>query len=153
MKFIQTFEKYKRTDNLSGVVLYVDGKLLLVHSRKHRKSKDMWSFPKGHIEGNSLNSALKELKEETGIKLDKVYDDKLKIEYHINGKRKLLDLYLYNKSLSDLSKFITDDYKVKKKYIKNLDKEIHNVKFFNLSKAITHLQSGQRQVINHLAHY
>lgn len=153
MNYIKTFESFIRTDNLSGILLFVEGRILLVHAKKHKKSKRMWSIPKGQIEGKSLTSALKELKEETGINLDKYYDDKFTIKYYINGKIKILKVYTYKRSLSDLSKYITPGFKIKKKTLRSIDDEIYDIKFFTLPEAIDYLQPGQKQVINHLVYY
>ena len=103
MRFIQTFESYRRTDRLSGILLYVEGHILLVHAEKHKDTSDMWSLPKGHIEGSPLKSALKELKEETGIKLDKNHDGEFTIRYNKSGVRKVLTIFIYERKLSDLS--------------------------------------------------
>lgn len=152
MNYIKTFENFIRTDRLSGVLLLVEGKVLLVHAKKHKKSKRKWSIPKGHIEGKSLKSALKELKEETGIKLHTNYDGKFTIEYVVNKKLKVLDVYVYNEALSNLSKYVKSNFKIKKKTFKSIDTEIYDVKFFSLSDAIKYLQPGQRQIINKLNH-
>ena len=57
--------KFKR----AGVILVCDDTYLVVQGRKSNK----WSFPKGHREynENALETAMRELEEETGIVLDK----------------------------------------------------------------------------------
>lgn len=153
MRFIKTFESYRRVDNLSGILLYVEGHILLVHAKKHKQSVDMWSLPKGHIEGNSLKSALKELKEETGIKLDEKHDGEFTIRYTKSGVRKVLTIFIYERSLSDISRYITKDMNIKKKVRKKVDEEIYDVKLFPLPDALYSLEPGQRQIINYLIHY
>lgn len=153
MKYIKEFKSFKRTDKLSGIVLLVEGKVLLVHAKKHKKSNDMWSFPKGHIEGKPLGSALKELKEETGIKLGDDYENKFTIEYRSGDIRKVLKLYLYRRTIEDVSKYVTTDFKIKKKALKKVDNEIYDVNFFTIEESLKFLQKGQRQVINHLVNY
>jgi 8-oxo-dGTP pyrophosphatase MutT (NUDIX family) len=153
MRFIKTFESYRRTDRLSGILLYVEGHILLVHAKKHKDSPDMWSLPKGHIEGSPLKSALKELKEETGIKLDKNHDGDFTIRYNKSGIHKVLTIFVYERKLSDLSKFISDSLDIKKKVLKKVDDEIYDVKLFPLVDALYFLEPGQRQIINHLIHY
>ena len=70
MKYLNEYERFQRKKtikyhNLSGIALIVEDKILLVHPRKHKDIETKWSLPKGHIEGkDSLDSALKELKEE-----------------------------------------------------------------------------------------
>lgn len=153
MKFIQAFESYRRIDKLSGILLYVDGNILLVQAKKYKNLPDMWSLPKGHVEGSSLKSALNELKEETGIKLDKNYDGVFKIRYNKLGVHKVLTIFVYERELSELSKFISDSLEIKKKVLKKIDGEIYDVKLFPLVDAIYFLEPGQRQIINHLIHY
>ena len=53
----------------AGVILVCDDTYLVVQGRKSNK----WSFPKGHRENNenALETAMRELEEETGIILDK----------------------------------------------------------------------------------
>jgi len=153
MRFIQTFESYRRTDRLSGILLYVEGHILLVHAKKHKDTSDMWSLPKGHIESSPLKSALKELKEETGIKLDKNHDGEFTIRYNKSGVRKVLTIFIYERKLSDLSKFISDSLELKKKVLKKVDDEIYDVKLFPLVDTLYFLEPGQRQIINHLIHY
>lgn len=153
MRFIKTFESYSRIDNLSGILLYVDGHILLVHAKKHKTSTDMWSLPKGHIEGFPLKSALKELKEETGIKLDENHDGEFTIRYTKSGVRKVLTIFIYERSLSDLSRYLNKDMSIKKKIRKKVDDEIYDVKMFPLVDALYYLEHGQRQIVNHLIHY
>lgn len=153
MRFIKTYETYRRTDNLSGILLYVDGYILLVHAKKHKSSTDMWSLPKGHIEGSPLKSALKELKEETGIKLDENHDGEFTIRYTKSGVRKVLTIFIYERTLLDLSRYLNKDLSIKKKTRKKVDNEIYDVKMFPLADALYFLEPGQRQIINQLIHY
>lgn len=74
MIWLKLFEAFKqeKVNKLSGVAVLVDDNILLVLPDKFKHSRVKWSLPKGHIEGrNSLTSALKELKEEAGVKLDR----------------------------------------------------------------------------------
>ena len=151
MLFIKTFESYKSVDKLSGVSLVVDGKILLVHSEKHKKTSDMWSLPKGHIDGSSrLKSALKELKEETGIKLDKSYSHKKTINYKRGNKRKVMTVYFYYKTKEEIDKWLGTKYKIKKKVLNRVDEEIYDVKFYPINKAKKVLDPSQQQILRHL---
>lgn len=145
---LKRFKEYNKVHHLSGIILLVNGKILLVHSKKHKAANKMWSVPKGHIEGGTLKSALTELKEETGIKIKSDFDLKFKVKYITNSKKKVLTLYLFTKELSELSKYITDSFKLKKRTLKKVDSEIHDVKFFTLEEARKFLQPGQRQIID-----
>jgi 8-oxo-dGTP pyrophosphatase MutT (NUDIX family) len=151
MEFMKTFESWTKVDNLSGILLYVEGHVLLVQPKKHKTSSEMWSLPKGHIEGRSpLKSALKELKEETGIKLDENHDGEFKIRYNKSRARKLLTVFFYERNLSDLSDYINNDMTLKKKALKRVDDEIYDVKIFPLVDALYYLEPGQRQIVNWL---
>lgn len=151
MEFIKTFEAHKETDHLSGIVLLIEGKILLIHPKKFKNQNDKWSVPKGHIEGKPLKSALKELKEEAGIKLDKNYDYKFSINYSKGSKKKMLKLFVYDITSEEVSKYIKSDLELKKKAIKKIHKkEIHDVGFFTIADAKKILEKGQRKLINKL---
>lgn len=118
IKLFEAFEKKKKIKNvevhsLSGVALVVENRLLLVRPAKYKNFKNMWSIPKGHIEGDSLESALKELKEETGIILDKEFDSTFVVDYKKGGVSKIMDIYVYYKTKEDIQSYIgTTDWKI-----------------------------------------
>lgn len=150
MKYLEKYNPYnKKKHYLSGVVLLIDNRILLVHAKKHKKNPNKWSIPKGHIEGSPLESALKELEEETGIILDKKFNYKFDIKYKAS-KKKFLRVFVYEKSLEDVSDYIKDNFKIKNKIKKEIDKEIFKVKFFDLNNAKKVLQKGQRKIFNKL---
>lgn len=137
MKYIQLFEKFKKGRKkvhlLSGVVLIVEDRILLVNARKHKSHGEKWSIPKGHIEGtSSLMSALKELREEAGIKLDDNYDDTFQFKYRKGGYSKLMDVYVYRRSKEEFEKYLKG-WNISKKYIDT--KEIHEASFLKINKA------------------
>lgn len=150
MKYLLEFKKYKSIDYLSGVLLIVEDRVLLVLAKKHKRKNKMWSIPKGHIEGKNLKSAIKELGEETGIKLDKNYDKKVKTAFVFNKKLKKMKVYIYKKSLSDISKYVKSDFTIKKKTLKKVDSEIYDVKFFKISEIENYLQKEQLYIFNKL---
>lgn len=153
MKWLQLFEGFKnkkrgKFHHLSGIALIVDEKILLVHPKKFKKDTDKWSIPKGHVEGkNSLNSALKELEEETGIKLNKNYDDVLEITYKKSGALKYMDVYLYFLNKNDISKYIKN-WEIKKKFFDK--KEIWRSKFFSYAKARKKIELVMIDIIDYL---
>ena len=66
------FEFLDVSQRLEGVMIIVDNKVLLVKPKKFKGEEDKWSGPKGKIEKLSIkDTALLELKEETGITLPK----------------------------------------------------------------------------------
>lgn len=122
-------KKAKSVHELSGIALIIDGKLLLVHAKKYFGQNTKWSIPKGHIEGNSLESALKELKEETGIILDKECDEMIEFEYLKGGVIKLMDIYVYWRDKSEVAQYLTG-WTIKPEFYDT--DEIIGAKFFDL---------------------
>jgi len=156
MNLIKTFEGFKKEkiNRLSGIAIIVDYNILLVLPDKFKNSRVKWSLPKGHIEGrNSLTSALKELKEEAGIRLDRRYDYKFIIDYKKNGIGKELEVFVYHKTREDFSIYLKpNSLSLRNTTIQSVigDKEIYNIKFFPLKKARKRMESIQRQIIEHL---
>lgn len=99
--------------NLSGVVLIYNNKILLVRPKKFRRKMKRWSIPKGHIEDkmSKMKTALRELKEESAIKLKKK---------HLKDVEKII----INYTKADITKKLTC-------YIVHIEKEEINVKLFN----------------------
>ena len=134
LKRLELFEafkvkKAKSVHELSGIALIVEGKLLLVHAKKYAGQNKKWSLPKGHIEGDSLESALKELKEETGIVLDKECDEMIEFEYLKGGIIKLMDVYVYWRDKSEIVDYL-EGWTIKPQFYDS--NEIIGAKFFNL---------------------
>jgi 8-oxo-dGTP pyrophosphatase MutT (NUDIX family) len=157
MDWIKLFEEFKRrkerlpeVHNLSGIALVVEDKILLVHPRKHKRISDKWSVPKGHVEGeNSLKSALKELEEESGIKLEGEYDDMFKIDYKKSGAYKFMDVYVYYLTKKDISKYLGEGWEIKKKWFDK--KEIWRCKFFDLERASEKIEIEMLDIISEIA--
>lgn len=153
LKLFEAFKKEK-VNKLSGVAVLVDGNILLVLPDKFKHSRVKWSLPKGHVDGrNSLTSALKELKEEAGIKLDRNYDYKFTINYRKSGITKELEVFVYHKTREDFTKYLKpNSLSLKNKTIQRVigEEEIYNIKFFPLDRARKRMESIQRQVIDHL---
>lgn len=134
MRRIELFESFKpkrdkEVHQLSGIALIVENKLLMVHARKYAGQNKKWSIPKGHIEGDSLESALKELEEETGIILDKECDELIEFEYIKGGVVKIMDVYVYCRDKSEVSTYLTG-WTVKSEFYDS--NEIIGAKFFDL---------------------
>lgn len=136
MKFVKLFEKFKdskKIHTLSGVALIVDNKILLVKATKYKNQKNRWSIPKGHIEGTSLVSALKELKEETGITIDRNFNHILEIDYKMGDVKKTMDIYVYHRDKVDILEYIDEDWSIKRKLLN--PKEIIKAKFMDFEEA------------------
>jgi 8-oxo-dGTP pyrophosphatase MutT (NUDIX family) len=156
MIWLKLFDAFKqeKVNKLSGVAVLVDGNILLVLPDKFKTSRVKWSLPKGHVEGrNSLTSALKELKEEAGIRLDRRYDYKFTIHYMKNRIDKELEVFVYHKSREDFAIYLKpNSLGLRNKTIQRVigDEEIYNIKFFPLDRARKRMESIQRQVIDNL---
>jgi len=71
-----------------GIVLFFSDEYLIIqHSTESNKVKGHWDFPKGHVEDNEneVETATRELQEETGIDNFKLIDNfRHKITYNIH---------------------------------------------------------------------
>lgn len=111
------FDEYilekKMVHKLSGIILIYNNKILLVRPKKFKNRMKKWSIPKGHIEQktNKLKTALKELREESMIKLKKS---------QVKGSEKFVMKYIK----SGVNKELTC-------YVVKIDKDDINVKLFN----------------------
>ena len=98
--------KIEKIQELSGFMVIVNNKILLVKPKKFKGIEHMWSIPKGKVEGKKFKSALKELKEETGIELDtdiKVSTEKVNIFYKKSGQLKKLIVYVIELNETELT--------------------------------------------------
>lgn len=69
-----------------GIILFNDNKVLLLQHNDTGNTRGHWDFPKGHMErGESeIQTALRELEEETGLKDLKLFSDfSHKISYNL----------------------------------------------------------------------
>lgn len=113
---MMSFDEYLlevESHRLSGVVLIYNNKILLVRPKKFRRKMRKWSIPKGHIEDkmSKIQTALKELQEESRIKLKKK---------HLKGSQKINIDYIKSRTFKKLTC-----------YIVNISKEEMNVELFN----------------------
>lgn len=146
MRYVKLFEEFKKgrikkkgkkkkVHFLSGIALIVDDRILMVNAKKYHKRHDnKWSIPKGHIEGpgGSLMSAIKELKEEAGIKLDYNYDEVFQYNYKKSGFTKLMDVYVYRRSKEEFEDYL-DDWDIIEDYLE--EDEISEASFLTLEEA------------------
>ncbi len=103
-----------------GCIIVKDRKVVLVQSGKYGH----WSFPKGHMEAGEteLETAIREVKEETNIDVKIISDKKYTISY-MPGPNVLKDVhYFYAIPLND-------DYK-------RQEGEIETVKYFTFEEAL-----------------
>lgn len=155
MIYLKLFEEFAKSVNkLSGVAVIVEDNILLVLPKKFKRSNTKWSIPKGHIEGgDSLTSALKELEEEAGVIMDRDYDSKFTVNYKKSGRKKELEIFVYNKSREDLVEYLkTSKIAVRSKTVKKVltTGEIYDVRFFPLSDAWDVIEQVQQQIIDNI---
>lgn len=139
----------ERIQELAGFVVLVNDKILMVKPRKFKGLDHKWSIPKGKVENKKkFKSALKELKEETGIELtniDKPDLDKLNIFYKKSGKLKRLTTYIIRLEEKDLNIDINHKWEISKD---NIDgKEIYKAKFFTKAEALEKIEMGQMPLL------
>jgi 8-oxo-dGTP pyrophosphatase MutT (NUDIX family) len=144
------FEAFKKkTHNLAGVAVVVDNRILLVHPKKFKRYSNKWSIPKGHVESrNSLISALKELREETGIRLNMNYDDFIELEYSKSGFDKKLEVYIYKLSKSDIDKYLDKGWKIKDSLYDR--REILKSQFIDIDRAYTKVEPFMLTLLDYL---
>ena len=139
------FEFLDVAQRLAGVMVIVDDKVLLVKPKKFRGEDEKWSIPKGKVEKMSIiDSALLELKEETGITLPKESlkgTEREKIYYRKSDKVKELTTFGVKMDKKDLSVDMNKKWEVHKKHFDT--DEVYKAKFFTKKQAMTKLESGQ----------
>jgi ADP-ribose pyrophosphatase YjhB (NUDIX family) len=106
--FYKEFLLETKVHKLAGVVLIYNNKILLVKPKKFKRDMKKWSIPKGHIEGklDKMQTALRELEDESRIKLNKSHLDnaeKEKIFYTKSGKDKKLICYIVKVNKEDIN--------------------------------------------------
>jgi predicted NUDIX family NTP pyrophosphohydrolase len=153
LKFNNFLNEKKKIDNLSGIVLIINNKILLVKPKKFKKDTDKWSIPKGHLEEDlsNLDNALIELSEETGIKLKKSeidIDKRTTIFYKKSGTIKKLRYFVIRLNKSEIKKHLTDTKSLKLKNYKS--KEIIKAKFFTKDEAKKRIEEGQSSILKNL---
>jgi 8-oxo-dGTP pyrophosphatase MutT (NUDIX family) len=150
VKRLLLFESFRRTHNLSGIAVVINNKILLIHPRKFKSSIKKWSIPKGHVDHvNPLISALKELKEESGIELNRKYDDFVELEYNKSGFNKKLEVYIYYLKKSDVLKYISKDWIINPNiYNRN---EILRAKFVNIEKAYNIVEPFMLNLLDYIS--
>lgn len=142
-----TEEKEKRY-NTAGVAIIYNDKLLMVKS----SNSSNWSLPKGILEPNEdiLEGALRELSEETGIKLSKKqilkYNNQPQKHNYTNFKNKNKTLFYYIYFINNLSEINLESENIPKNQLQL--KEIDQCKFLSKKEAIELYPYDKTLIIN-----
>lgn len=147
--FVKTF---KKLHTLSGIVLILDNKILLVNPKKFQDQKNKWSIPKGHVESDytSLESALKELSEEANIDIPEFKFYKCEtgnIVYTKGNAQKDLEYYILKINRNDLPFKLYNDMILKYYLAKG---EICEAGFFDKNEAKDLIEQAQLPILKHL---
>jgi ADP-ribose pyrophosphatase YjhB (NUDIX family) len=139
------FEFLDVMQRLAGIMVIVDDKVLLVKPKKFKGVEEKWSIPKGKVGKQSIiNSALLELKEETGVILPKETlngVEKTKVFYKKSDKVKELTIFVVKMDKKDLTVDMNKKWEVLKKHFDT--DEVYKAKFFTKRQAMNKLESGQ----------
>lgn len=114
-----------------GCIIFHDNKVLII-----RQNNGDWGFPKGHVDGNEtdMETAIREVKEETNLDVEIIKEKKYSMEYYINDnilKEVVLFLaYPKNLELNPQQSEIMDIRWV------NVDKAFDLLTFDNSKKAL-----------------
>jgi predicted NUDIX family NTP pyrophosphohydrolase len=136
---------------LSGIVLIYNNKILLVRPKKFRRKMKKWSIPKGHVDERigKIASALKELREESRIKLKKKQIKKYNktiLNYEKSGNVKELTCYIVEVEKDDINVKLINDM-ILSNFLKN---EILEAGFFSKNDAKKIIEKYQLELLKFL---
>jgi ADP-ribose pyrophosphatase YjhB (NUDIX family) len=130
---------------LAGVMVVVDDKVLLVKSNKYKDSDEKWSIPKGKMKKLTIpDTAISELREETGIRIskDRIKEtERKKVIYKKGDKMKELIAFVVRMDKKDLTVDMNKKWEVHKKHFDT--DEVYKAKFFTREQAMDKLETGQ----------
>lgn len=150
MKYFESFAE--KMHELSGVVLILDDKILLVNSKKYKNEKQKWSIPKGHIDADmtEIETAVEELAQEANIHLPVSRfknAEKSELHYIKNGIKKYLIYFIVEINKTDIDFKLYNDMILK--YYLNKD-EIAEAGFFDKNDAADLIDRLQLPILKHL---
>jgi ADP-ribose pyrophosphatase YjhB (NUDIX family) len=144
-------ESVNENHNLSGVVLIYNNKILLVRPKKFKKRMKKWSIPKGHVEPgvSEIDTALRELKEESRIKLtrEQLKDaNKVVINYVKSKVNKKLTCYAVNIGKDDINVKLFNNM-ILGNFLKD---ETVEAGFFSMKDAVKIIEKYQLELLKFL---
>lgn len=97
---------------ISSGVIFVDAEKELILMIHPTNQKDYWDFPKGRVEDGetTLEAAIREVEEETGITIDKDENKISDLGFHIYNKHKNIHMYVCLDKDIDTSKLSCSEY-------------------------------------------
>ena len=155
MKHIKLFEdfnkKYLETRYSAGLVIIFDGKILLGQS-SGRKPNTGYGISKGGIEEGeaTLEAAIRETKEEFGIKIPRNLINKQEYTFTLTSRKYKYNkvVYYYIVEISSLSQIGLKSEDVPKRQLQL--EEIGNARFFSRDEAMKVTMQSQIQVLHTL---
>jgi|TARA_B110000908_G_scaffold167824_1_gene221463 8-oxo-dGTP pyrophosphatase MutT (NUDIX family) len=149
--FINEDKKFLETRYSAGLVIIFDGKILLGQS-SGRKPNSGYGISKGGIEeGESrLEAAIRETKEEFGIKIPRNLINKQEYTFTLTSRKYKYNkvVYYYIVEISSLSQIGLKSEDVPKRQLQL--EEIGNAKFFSRDEAMNVTMQSQLQVLQAL---
>ena len=140
-----------KTKKSAGLAIIYDNKILLAHTT-NRGWYGSYGIPKGGIEKGETHfeAALRETKEEVGIKVPKNLIDKSNKHTFTVTTRKYGNkiVYYYIAQISDLSQIGLKDLVIPKKQLQT--EEVDWAGFLNYDEAMKRVMKSQQVVINNL---
>ena len=145
------YESVSDFHNLSGVVVIYNNKILLVRTKKFKRKMKKWSIPKGHVEEgfDEIDSALKELKDESRIKLKRKNlenANKIVLNYYKSNVNKKLTCYVVNIEKEDLNVDLFNDM-ILGNFLKS---ETIEAGFFSFDDALKIMEKSQLELLKFL---
>lgn len=150
--YYNNFDEFEKKHTLSGIVLIMENKILLVHPSKFKNKPKKWSIPKGHNEKLSdLQAAITELEEESNIKVSayrlKSAENGI-LKYSKSGKNKELKYFVIEINRSEIGFKLYNDM-ILRYY---LDKgEIAEAGFFSKADATDLIEIHQQPLLSFLS--
>ena len=132
----------------AGVVLIYDNKILLVHPTNSSWKSRSCGIPKGFMQDgeDAIDSALRELREETGIKLKLEQLQKVPYTVEIHGKKEVQVLTYFVCKIEDLAELGLHSKKIPKDQLQ-LD-EVDWAKFVDAEEAYKLITQAQLIILD-----
>lgn len=150
MKYIKEYGNVHVRRSAGLAIIY--NNMILLAKTAGRKGGKSWGIPKGGIEEgeNQLDAAIRETREELGIKVDRSLVNPNGREFFVNAKKWGYVKYItyFVVEIDSLSQIGLKDLEVPKKQLD--PKEISKARFMNYSEALEHVMISQSDMIRQI---